>query len=350
MKTWQKLKANPTLWEQYLIREKVFQSIREYFKKRQFHEVQTPTLVSIPSCEPNLEAMETKIKTARGNSQRAFLIMSPEFAIKKLLAAGIGNCFEIAKVFRNGEEVTRLHLPEFTMLEWYQVGVNYQTMMTAVEQLFIKLSQKIRGEVDLTKWPYQGERYNISLPWPRISIAQAFSKYAKIKTDTLVDQKALLETAKRKNYQITPKTTWEQAFYQIFFNEVEPQLARQKRPYFLYDYPVEQASLARKKKSDSRFAERFEVFFGDIELGNCFSELTDPKEQAERFANDLNKRQKDGKSNVPIDLELIEALESGLPEVAGIAMGVDRLVMLMANVPTIAETLTIPGKELFDLE
>ena len=320
MKTWQRIKNNPDLLNQYLVREKVVDAIRSFFKDQGFREVSTPTLVPVPSIEPNLEVFETELRTSKGLKRRGFLIMSPEFSIKKLLAAGIGNCFEITKCFRNEEEVSPLHNPEFTMLEWYRINVDYRDVMKDFENLFVKI---IGG--DLLK--YRGVEYDITRPWPRISFEEAFRKYAGKNIDDVKDDD----------------------FYQIFFNEIEPKLRETGKPAIIYDYPVSQASLARKKESDPRFAERFEIFLAGVELGNCFSELTDAKEQKKRFEKDLAERKSQGKTDYPIDEDLIQALESGLPQVSGIAVGVDRLIMLAADVPTVAETMFFPGEELFDL-
>jgi elongation factor P--(R)-beta-lysine ligase len=327
MKTWQKIKTNPKLLNQYLIREKVIDTIRSFFKEQNFHEVFTPVLVPIPSIEPNLEVFSTELHTAKGVKRKAFLIMSPEFSIKKLLAAGIGNCFEITKCFRNEEEVSPLHNPEFTMLEWYRTAADYRDVMKDFEGLFCQIIMKINPETNLSKWEYQGETYDLSLPWPRISFEEAFAKYAGLKIEEVPDSD----------------------FYQIFFNEIEPKLRESKRPAIIYDYPISQASLARKKESDPRFAERFEVFLAGVELGNCFSELTDAVEQKKRFESDLAERRKLGKTDYPIDTDLIEALKEGLPTVSGIAVGVDRLIMLATDVSSISETLFFPGEELFDL-
>lgn len=320
MKTWEKITDNPKLLNQYLVREKVIDTIRLHFKNQGFHEVQTPILVPIPSIEPNLEVFETELRTAKGLKRKAYMIMSPEFSIKKLLSAGIGNCFEIAKCFRNEEEVSRLHSPEFTMLEWYRVGADYTDTMNDFEHLFLKI-------IGSNKMTYQGKVYDLSLPWPRISVAEAFQKFT---------HKDVLSVS-------------DDDFYKIFFNEIEPELAKSRRPYFIYDYPISQASLSRPKQEDPRFAERFEVFIAGIELGNCFSELTDAKEQKKRFKKDLLERAKIGKTDYPIDKDLIEALESGLPKASGIAVGVDRLVMLAADVSTVSDTIFFPANELFDL-
>lgn len=320
MKTWQKIKADPGKLKNYLVREKVVDSIRKFFKEQGFREVFTPTLVPVPSIEPNLEVFESELRTSTGKKRRGFLIMSPEFSIKKLLAAGIGDCFEITRCFRNNEEVSRLHNPEFTMLEWYRINADYTDVMKDFEQLFVNI-------IGSKKLKYQGEVYDLSLPWPRISVSEAFSKFA---------EKDVLEVS-------------DEDFYKIFFNEIEPALLKSKKPFFIYDYPISQASLSRPKKEDPRFAERFEVFLAGIELGNCFSELTDAKEQKKRFENDFAERKKMGKTDYPIDYDLIDALKSGLPVVSGIAVGVDRLVMLAADVPSVSDTLFFPGAEIFDI-
>ena len=308
------------------IREKVIDVIRSFFKNKGFREVFTPILVPVPSIEPNLEVFETLLRSpsygraSPGKKRRAFLIMSPEFSIKKLLAVGVGNCFEITKCFRNEEEVSRLHSPEFTMLEWYRVGANYLDVMKDFENLFLKI-------VGRNKMTYQGKAYDLSLPWPRISVAEAFQKFA---------HKDVLKVK-------------DEDFYKIFFNEIEPQLARSKKPFFIYDYPISQASLSRPKKEDPRFAERFEVFLAGIELGNCFSELIDWREQKRRFEEEKALRHAQHKTDYPIDEDLIKALKSGLPEVSGIAVGVDRLIMLAANTPEISDTIVLPAQEIFKI-
>lgn len=320
MKTWQRIKNNPELLKTYLVREKVIDTIRSFFKDQGFHEVQTPILVPIPSIEPNLEVFKTELRTSRGEKRDGFLIMSPEFSIKKLLAAGIGNCFEITKCFRNEEEVSRLHSPEFTMLEWYRINADYTDVMNDFEQLTLKI-------IGNDKLIYQGETYDLSTPWSRISVSEAFQKFAGKDVLTVSDEE----------------------YYKIFFNEIEPRLAESRKPFFIYDYPISQASLSRPKKEDPRFAERFEVFLAGIELGNCFSELIEAIEQKKRFEEDRMLRLAQGKTDYPIDNDLIMALESGLPPVSGIAVGVDRIIMLAADTPTVSDTIFFPGNELFDL-
>lgn len=298
--------------DKILVREKVIDTIRKFFKDEGFHEVFTPILVPIPSIEPNLEVFKTELCTSKGVKRNGYLIMSPEFSIKKLLSQGVGSCFEITKAFRNEEEVSRLHNPEFTMLEWYRVGANYFDVMNDFENLF----KAIIGKDKLT---YQGVNYDIGSPWLRVRIPDVI------------------------------KECPDEEFYKIFYNEVEPKLAKLKKPYFLYDYPISQASLSRPCRDNPNYAERFEVFLAGLELGNCFSELTDAKEQKKRFEMDLEERKRAGKTIYPIDEELIKALEKGLPEVSGIAVGVDRLIMLAGNFENISDTLTFPASEIFKI-
>ena len=350
MQTWEKIKNNQNPLGRYFIREKVIDSIRTFFKKQDFREVQTPILVPTPSCEPNLEVFKTELRTFKGVKRDAYLIMSPEYSIKKLISAGIGNCFEITKCFRNDENVSDLHNHEFTMLEWYRTHANYIDVMNDFEKLFIYIVKSLTPKADIKKWQYQNKVYDISAPWLRITVSQAFQKYANVNTDTLLSEIELINTARSKGYQIARKTTWEEVFHQILFNEVEPALNKLQKPYFLYDYPATLASLSKKKKNDPRFAERFEVFLAGIELGNCFSELIDSNEQKSRFQKELSERKIKGMTEYSIDNELIKALSSGMPEVAGIAVGVDRLIMLAGNFETISETLFFPAKEIFDLK
>lgn len=324
------------------MRERVIQTIRNFFKKEGFHEVFTPIMVPVPSIEPNLEVFQTELRTAKGVKRKAYLISSPEYAHKKLLAAGVGSLFEITHSFRNEEEVSRFHSPEFTILEWYRVNADYKDTMNDFEQLFLKI-------IGQDKMIYQGQEYDLSLPWPRISVAEAFKRYSGIDTEILVDEKKLIQAGKERGYRVDASTTWEQMFYQIFLNEIETKIRDSHKPMFIYDYPLAQASLSRPKKEDPRFAERFEVFLAGVELGNCFSELTDAEAQHKRFEADKMLRQAQHKTDFPIDEDFIDALRSGMPVSSGIAVGVDRLVMLAADVPAVSDTIFFPDNELFDL-
>lgn len=360
MKTFQKLKQNPELWERYWMREKVIDAIRAYFKGEGFHEAEVPLLLPAPSTEPFLEVFQTELKDDQGNKWQGFLPSSPEFALKKLLSAGSGSVFSVTKSFRNGEGRSSRHNPEFTILEWYRTPGDYMDVARDFEGLMRFISQKVRPRRNTKNTnmttrsdlegsdqivAYQGKEYSLKSPWEKITVAQTFEKYAGIDTESMLDSEKLKAKGKEKGYQVTDKTTWEEIWNQILANEVEPRLGK-KGPTILYDYPIAQAALARPAK-DPRFAERFEVFMAGLELGNCFSELTDWREQERRCLADLAERKSLGRTEFPMDTDFIEALKMGMPETGGIAVGVDRLVALFANTPDIADTLFFPVEELF---
>ncbi len=343
MKTFQKLKQNPELWKQYWVREQVIDAIRAFFKGRGFHEAEVPLLLPTPSTEPFLEVFKTELMDDQGKRWDGFLPSSPEFALKKLLSAGSGSIFTITKSFRNGEGRSSRHNPEFTILEWYHTPGNYMTVAQDFEELMREISRATGG--DGKNLNYQGRTYDINGSWERISVSEAFKKYAGIDTETMLDRDKLKEASKKKGYQVDDESTWEEMWNQIIANEIEPKLGV-NGPTIMYDFPVSQAALA-KKASDPRFAERWEVYLAGYELGNCFSELTDWVEQEARCKADLLERKKLGKTEYPMDHDFIEALKLGMPETGGIAVGVDRLVALFADKPSIAETLFFPVEELF---
>ena len=357
VKTFQKLKQNPELWKQYWVREQVIDAIRAYFKGEGFHEAEVPLLLPTPSTEPFLEVFKTELKDDQGNRWDAFLPSSPEFALKKLLSAGSGSIFTITKSFRNGEGRSSRHNPEFTILEWYRTPGNYMDVATDFEGLMrfiltFKESPRRSNHLPTRRLleggehlEYQGKNYDLTSPWEKISVAEAFAKYASVDTETMLNGSLLIAHGKRKGYQVTEQTTWEEIWNQIMANEIEPNLGK-TGPTILYDYPIAQAALARPAR-DPRFAERWEVFMAGLELGNCFSELTDWKEQEARCKTDLIERKRLGKTEYPMDSDFIEALKLGMPETGGIAVGVDRLVALFADTPDIADTLFFPVGEMF---
>jgi lysyl-tRNA synthetase class 2 len=348
VKTFQKLKENPELWQRYWVREQIIDAIRTYFKGRGFHEVQTPLLLPTPSTEPFLEVFQTELKDNLDHKWPAFLPTSPEYALKKLLAAGSGSIFEITKSFRNGEGESSRHNPEFTILEWYEVGGDYMSVLKDLERMVECVGEQLNRSTNkpLNHLSYQGKEYDLTSPWEKISVAEAFLKYAGIETETMLDEAKLKAAAQAKGYQVEAETTWEEIWNQIIANEIEPKLGVGK-PTVMYDFPLAQAVLAKKKASDPRFAERWEMYLGGLEIANCFSELTDWREQEQRCMENLEERKKMSKTAFPMDQDFIEALQEGMPESGGIAVGIDRLVMLMTDAARIEEVVFFPGAELF---
>jgi elongation factor P--(R)-beta-lysine ligase len=346
MKTWELLKNDNTLWDRYFIREKVLKAIRIFFEQQSFHEVETPLLLAKPAAESYVEVFETTLLDRFRNPYKGFLSTSPEVALKKLLVAGIGNCYSLTKSFRNMETFSNTHNPEFTILEWYRVQADYKDIMNDCEQLMRMIHSYIYGDKPLI---YQGKIIDIQQPWERLTMKQAFKKFANIEFDEFLNEDNAKIIASQKGYQVESHNTWEELYNQIFLNEVEPFLGK-GTPTILYEFPGSMAALSKRKPDDPRYAERFEFYIEGLELGDCYSELSDPKEQENRFQEELKEIKRLGKTSYDYDKDFIHALESGLPSCSGIAVGVDRLIMLFANTTNIRDTLFFPAEELFEIE
>jgi EF-P lysine aminoacylase GenX len=344
MKTWQKLKQNPKLWQQYFVREQVIKALRSFFDERKFHEVEIPILIGNPPAESYLDVFETTLLDRHRNPKKAYLSTSPEIPLKKLMVAGLGNCYSLTKAFRNMETQGKLHNPEFTVLEWYRVEADYFDIMKDCEELLLTINRLIYSGNTLT---YQGQKIDLTPPWERMTVVAAFKKYANVNFDDFLVDKKSREIASEKGYRIQEHNTWEQLYNQIFLNEVEPRLG-QRRPTILYDFPSAVAALSKNKTSDPRYCERFEFYIKGLELGDCYGELTDPTESKKRFDFQMKEIKRLGKTAYDYDHDFIDALKVGLPTCSGIAVGVDRLVMLFADVANIAETLFFPVEDLFE--
>ncbi len=292
------------------IRARTIQSIRRFFVERDYLEVETPHLIPAPPPEPHIDAV---------GSGTLYLHTSPELCMKRLLAAGYPKIFQICRCFRHGERGD-LHIPEFTLLEWYEAGIDYITLMEECERLILSVSHDIRGT---KKIHHHGMEIDLKAPWERISVSEAFGRYARM----------------------TPETALEQGVFDtVMVEEVEPHLGV-TRPTFVYDYPAQLAALARLKRESPGFAERFEIYIAGLELANGFSELIDAKEQRERFKKDRQRRKSRGKQIYPMPERFLQALEH-MPEAAGIALGVDRLVMILAGRSRIDDVVAFTPEEL----
>jgi lysyl-tRNA synthetase class 2 len=345
--TWERLRADPAALRPRFVREQVIDAVRAFFKGQGFHEVETPLFVRCPGMEPYLEVFSTTWTTARGAVHPGFLTTSPEYAMKKLLAAGVAPIFQICKSFRNGEEVSARHNPEFTILEWYRLHADYTDLMRDCAELFRAIARALAPAEGGVGWHYQGQWIDFGDPWERLSVRDAFRRHAAVELGG--GPAALLAAARAKGYPVAPDTTWEQAYHQIFLNEIEPRLGH-GRPTVLYDYPIALAALARASPRDPTVAERFELYVAGIELANAFSELTDAGEQRRRLVAERAERQALGKTLYAVDEDFLRALATGVPPSAGIALGVDRLAMLFADVSSIRDVLWFPADELFQRE
>ncbi len=350
--TWQRLREGGAEWEPRRVRGRVIKAIRAYFDAAGFEEVETPLLVAAPGMEPYLEVFETRLVEARGASYRAFLATSPEYAMKKLLVAGVPRLYQICKSFRNGEEVSRRHNPEFTILEWYRADADYTDIMADCEGLLLHIWHALHPDAraDMpAQLTWGGQSVRLDLPWERVTVREAFARYAGVDLDAAATDDAMRETIRAKGYADADDAsgaTWEQGYHQLFLNEIEPHLGF-TTPTILYDYPASMAALARRKPDDPQYAERFEFYAFGVELGNAFSELTDATEQEARLRAERDERAALGKVMYDLDADFLAALRVGMPPSGGIAVGVDRLVMLFAGVESIHDTLWFPAAELF---
>ncbi len=317
--------------------------IREFFDSRSFLEVETPIMSPCVDTEPNLDPFETflidKNDHVQDPSQRKKLPMylnpSPELHMKRLLAQNsgeLGDIYTLTKVFRNGEFGGGRHNPEFTMLEWYRHNADYTDIMQDCEDLVLYLNASLHIS-------YQGRIIDLSPPWPRISINELFIQNCGIDLLQNRDIETFRKTAAK--YNLTGCKTWDDIFYKIFLNDIEPNLGFPK-PVIVYDYPATQRALAKKKPTNEFWVERFELYIAGHELCNAFSELTNAAEQRKRFEEDLQTRKKMGKTLFPIDAEFLTSLKSIKNKVAGNALGVDRLMMVLLDKAKIEDVIFFP--------
>jgi len=300
--------------------------------------VETPYLVPSPGMEPHLSALQLYCTHPDGTECRKYLHTSPEYCMKKLLGQGWEKIFQVCRVFRD-EEISETHQIEFTMLEWYRAQADYQEIMEDCEGLLSFLYEKVLGR---DQFFYQGREIDLSPPFERLSVAGAMSLYGGVDIEKNRDGIALLEEAQSRGYRFDRSETYSygDVFFKVFLEAVEPRLGFPK-PTILYDYPASMAALARLKPANPFWAERFELFVAGLELANAFSELNDPAEQRRRFEEEQRLRAQLGKPIYPIDEELLGAL-SQMPPSAGVALGVDRLIMLFCDASTIQEVLAFP--------
>ncbi len=317
-------------FDTYFIKEKTLQKLRQYFIDHNFHEVETPTLQPQVPLEPNLYPLKT---TWKQKNKDFYMAISPESALKKLIAQGIGNCFAVSKVFRDLEDIGPTHNLEFSMLEWYEMDKNYQDIIQRCQDLFQKISN---NNIII----YQGHQIDLTPPWPQATLSELFQKYAHIDLSQNLDTKSIIATASKKGYNVNGVTTWEPLYTQIFINEIESKLP-QDRPFVITNYPTIISPLCQPCPDNPIFAQRFEFYIGGMEIGNGNTELTDSQTLENNFQKENQFRLKNNLPTHPYDQELITAV-SKLPPCAGIGIGIDRIAMLFANTPDIKDVIYFP--------
>jgi elongation factor P--(R)-beta-lysine ligase len=323
-----------------LARNRIKTAIRAWFEAEGFVEVDTACLQVSPGNEAHLHAFKTEFVTEAGHTSPYYLHTSPEFACKKLLAAGETKIFTFAPVFRNGERGP-LHSPEFTMLEWYRVGEPYEKLMADCEQLL----RIAAGATDRWLWSFRDKHCDIGISRDWTTLHQAFFQLAGIQLDDCFtapepDLAKMRREAARIGVRVADDDTWSDLFSRVLSERIEPWLGL-LRPEILWEYPTHEAALARPCAHDPRVAERFELYVCGVELANGFGELTDPAEQRHRFELEMAEKARVYGRRYPIDEDFLAAL-AHMPEAAGCAMGFDRLVMLATGATHIEQVLWTP--------
>ncbi len=311
---------NPRRLKAMRVRSQVEQLIREYFFKQDFHEVRTPLLVKSPGMEAHIDPFQL--------SKGCFLPSSPEFAMKKLLVGGLEKIFQICHAFRD-EPFSKHHRPEFMMLEFYRAFSNDQAIQDDIEKLIESIAMGIHQK---TKIEYQKTQIDLTTPWPRLQVNDLFKTHLDIDLAVETTREKLRKRAEQAGVRTEKTDTWDEIYFRLWIERIEPKLPLD-RAVFVTHYPASQAALSNLEVDDQgvAWAKRFEAYIGGIELCNGFDELTDSLVQRERFENEIAVRRLSGGVLSPLDEEFLAALEEGMPPSGGVALGVDRLVMLMSD-------------------
>ena len=304
--------------KQLAARARIVREVRAFFESRGYLEVETPLAIPCPGLDLHLDAFEV---VPVGTEGPRFLSTSPEYQMKRLLVDGHSRIFQITRAFRAGELGDR-HNPEFTILELYRANADVEAIMRDTEQLVARVTG---GFVHV-----EGRAIDVRPPLPRMTVCAAYARFADVDA---------IETLRLAEHD-------EDRFYRLLVERVEPALAKLDHGVFLTEYPTAQASLARKKPSDPRVAERFELYVAGVELCNGFGELTDAVEQRARFVRDQEERARRGKPVYPLDERFLEALARGMPDSGGNAIGLDRLVALVTGSTSIRDVLSFTAEEL----
>lgn len=324
-----------------LQRNAIAAAFRDWFGARDFVEVQTAALQVSPGNETHLSAFATQAILPDTSRETLYLHTSPEFACKKLLAAGEPRIFSMGPVWRNRERGP-LHHPEFTMLEWYRADETYESLMADCAALLSLAAEKAGAKT----FAFRGREADPFIEPERLTVAEAFSRQAGIDLlatvghDGSTDRDALHAAVSGAGYRTAPDDTWTDLFSRVMVERIEPSLGT-GRATILHEYPIPEAALARPSPRDPRVAERFELYCCGVELANAFGELTDPEEQRRRFAADMDEKEKIYGERYPIDEDFLSALEI-MPDASGSALGFDRLVMLATGARTVEDVIWTP--------
>ncbi|MBO8142121.1 MAG: lysine--tRNA ligase [Firmicutes bacterium] len=322
--------VNPRVRDVFVARSRAVSAIRRFLQDRGFLEVETPMLNPIPG-GANARPFITHHNAL---DMDLYMRIAPELYLKRLLVGGFDKVFEIGKNFRN-EGISTKHNPEYTAVEVYEAYADARDMMRLTEELFAYVAAEVAGSPVIT---YQGTRIDLTPPWPRLAMTEAVARYAGLELDGLSDEQAR-EAAKRRGVDVPAGATRGTVLAEVFEKLVEPHLIQ---PVFIVDYPIEVSPLAKRKTGDPAMTDRFEPFIMGWEVANGFSELNDPVDQRERFQRQVEQRAAGDEEAHMMDEDFLRALEYGMPPAGGLGIGVDRLVMLLTDSPSIRDVILFP--------
>jgi lysyl-tRNA synthetase class 2 len=339
--TWWRADSHADRRSRLLLRNRIAAALRAWFAEREFVEVDPAALQVSPGNETHLHAFATEEVRIEGVRRPLYLHTSPEFALKKLLAAGEQRPFALCHVYRN-REAGALHHPEFTMAEWYRTGESYEAVMADCIAL-LRLAAELGGRPVLS---FRGRTCYVAAEPERLAVADAFARFAGIdllstlSVDGGPDEAALRAACTEAGIRTAADDSWSDMFSRVLVERIEPRLGI-SRPTLLDRYPVPEAALARPAPDDPRLAERFELYVCGVELANGFGELTDPAEQRRRFEADMAEKARLYGERYPIDEDFITAIGE-MPDASGVALGFDRLVMLAAGAERVRDVIWTP--------
>jgi lysyl-tRNA synthetase, class II len=324
------LVVNPAVREVFIKRSRIIAAMRAFLDRRGYLEVETPVL------QPLYGGATARPFTTHHNAldMKLYMRIADELYLKRLIVGGYEGVYEISKDFRN-EGIDRTHNPEFTMMELYVAYQDYKFMMDLVEEMVNEIAKSV---LDSSRVVYQGQEIDLTPPWPRLQYYEAVTRFTGMDLSTM-GRDQLSAAAKSLNVETDPTWSGSKILDEIFSVKVEPNLIR---PTFICDYPVELSPLAKKHRQNPRLVERFEPYIAGREIGNSFSELNDPIDQRERFESQMALRAAGDEEAQVLDEDYINALEYGMPPTAGLGMGVDRLVMLLTDSPSIRDVIFFP--------
>jgi lysyl-tRNA synthetase class 2 len=323
--------VNDPIKDVFILRSKTIQAIRDFFVEKGFLEVETPMMQPIPG-----GATARPFKTYHNAlGMHLYLRVAPELYLKRLVVGGIDKVFEINRNFRN-EGLSVRHNPEFTMLEFYQAYATYEDLMTLTEELFTHVLNLVLGKSLVA---YQKETLDFSTPWKRITFFEALREIGGVGQKVLTDLDSAVDFARSRDIVLTKKDSLGKILAKIFDLVVEPELVQ---PTFVYGYPTELSPLSRRNDDNPDITDRFELFIAGKEIANAFTELNDPIDQRERFMHQIALRESGDEEAQFMDQDYVTALEYGLPPTAGEGIGIDRLVMLLTDSPSIRDVIFFP--------